>query len=85
MPIASGVAGGEGWNIRYDWSKYWEYVFGEKPPFPVINSPEQLADTVQNVLDNWTEYGKIVPAWWKDYKFRFTHVLREEVRILRGA
>ncbi len=85
VPIVSKMPGGEGWRIRYNWEHYWEYVLGEKPPFPVIDGPDQLAGAVKEVLDNWEEQSRIVSSWWKDYKIRLVATVRQEVSDLRRA
>jgi hypothetical protein len=83
IPIVASVSGAEGWNVRYDWTHYWEYVLGEPPPFPVIPSPGHLADAVRKTLDNWDEQSKLVRSWWADYKVRLARDLRAEVEGLR--
>jgi hypothetical protein len=67
-------------DYNYDWLHYWEYVLGEKPPFPIISDPSELADAVQNTLADWPENAQRVHAWWMDYKTRLVDRLRADVR-----
>ena len=87
IPIVGTTPCGDGWFAKsaLNWSHYWEYVLGEKPPFPVIDGPDELAGAVKEVLDNWPERSRIVSSWWKDYKIRLIHTLREEVETLRSS
>lgn len=83
VPIVTDVPGSEGWKIRFDWSHHWEYVLGEKPPFPVIHQPEQLATVVQTVLESWDYYSQLTQAWWKRYKRRRDEQLTDDVLWVR--
>jgi len=83
VPIVPCVAGGEGWNIRYDWTNYWEYVFGEPPPFPVIKSPQKLAAAVNDALAGWPGNARRISEWWLHYKKRLALELRADVDRVR--
>jgi hypothetical protein len=71
------------WAESYDWRDYWEYVLGEKPPFPIINDASDLAGEVRNAIQEWPANAQRISVWWTDYKERLKKVLWDEVKELQ--
>lgn len=84
-PAINSTCGIPWWpTFGYDWPHYWEYVFGEMPPFPVITDVGDLRGVVQETLNNWTpEQSVKVRSWWIGYKERLIKSLQDEVRRLQ--
>jgi hypothetical protein len=86
VPIVTDIPE-SGWPVPegYAWRGYWEWLLGEKPPFPVIDGPDQLAGAMKEILDNWPESGRIVTGWWARYKRKINQVLRNDILELRNV
>lgn len=82
VPIVTRTAPGA-WGEVYDWTRYQEYIFGETPPFPVIDGPNDLQAAIQDALREWPENAHRISIWWTDYKERLKKTLWEEVRELQ--
>ena len=71
-------------DLGYDWSQYWKYIFGEVPPFPVIQNFQDLGWVVREELNTWTPAKALkIQKWWTDYKKRLVASLQAEVRRLQ--
>jgi hypothetical protein len=58
-------------------------VFGEKPPFKIVESSYELANAMNQALAEWTsDTPKIMQNWWLKHKHRLIMELREDVRRL---
>lgn len=68
------------WYDLYDWNGWWDYMFGEPVPFPVVKDVKDLEWVLQRTLNEWPENAKRVYAWWIDYKKRLGASLRAEIR-----
>ncbi len=54
-----------------NWLQYWSYIFGENPPFPVVESYHDLAAAMNKVLADWNEdTPKLMQNWWFKQKQR---------------
>lgn len=67
----------------FDWLHYWEYIFGERPPFPIIENAAELESVFQNTLDNWHNNAQEVFFWWIDCKQKVVKKLQDEVKRLQ--
>lgn len=59
VPVADGLC--------YGWASdgYWDYLFGETPPFPVVkDSWASFPGLLSELLDGWQERANAVQAWW---------------------
>lgn len=65
---------------QYDWTDYWEYELGEKPPFPVISDPNDLDRVLKQTLNEWPQNAIRVSEWWEDYKSRLCTKLKLEIK-----
>lgn len=86
VPIVSdrpGVAGA--FRDQYDWSGYWEYLLGEKPPFPVVTDPKDLDKVIQQTLAEWPQNAIRVSEWWIDYKKRLCASLKAEIQAMEWS
>ena len=81
VPIVARCATGD-WNQKYNWQAYWPYVFGEIPPFPIIDGPRDLARGIQEALNEYPENANRIQIWWADYKIRLAKQLHDEVNLL---
>ena len=64
---------------------YWTSVFGELPPFPVLDDWDELAEHVDRVRRTWPVEATRVHAWWLQWKRRLAHDLHRAVSDLSGA
>jgi hypothetical protein len=63
-------------------SGYWEKMFGEKPPVPVVDSWDDLPQIVENLLIGWDAKAKVVGDWWASYKTKLVATLENEIEEL---
>lgn len=47
---------------------FWQYLFGNDVPFPVLNYWDELSTVLPQVLSNWDELSVKVSVWWQKYK-----------------
>ena len=71
------------WNKYCDWNGWWDYMLGEKPPFPVVKDASDLPYVLEQTLNEWPENGKRIHTWWTDYKKRLGASLRAEIESLQ--
>lgn len=85
IPIVGNRPSNDWWaSLGFKWDDYWTMLYGEKPPFPVINGPEELECAYHAALDNWTiEQSYQVQAWWFNFKAKLHQRLREDVARLQ--
>ena len=84
IPIVSEKPSTRGaWYDFYDWNNWWEFMLGEKPPFPVVKNVSDLGYVLQQTLNEWPENGKRVYSWWIDYKARLGASLRAEIEAIQ--
>jgi len=75
IPIADGV------SPRSDWPRgYWPYVFGEQPPFPII---ENWPDMLKLDIGEWPANANRCFAWWGQYKRKLAYWMRDDINSLR--
>lgn len=81
VPIVSEKPSTRGaWYDLYDWTNWWEYMLGEKPPFPIVKDVNDLERTLQQALNEWPQNAQRIYAWWIDYKVRLGASLRAEIQ-----
>lgn len=61
---------------------YWEKLFGEKPPFPIVDDWSQAPGLVEDLLVGWDAKAKIVGDWWMTYKTNLVATLENEITEL---
>lgn len=80
IPIVSEKPSTRGaWYNLYNWNNWWEFMLGERPPFPIIKDINELDSVLQKTLREWPANGKKVYTWWLDYKKRLDASLRAEI------
>lgn len=79
IPIADGLHHRVGYP-----SGYWQYVFGENPPFPVIDDDwRSLPKVIDEVLSQWPSNRNQCVEWWKNYKRKMVSWLSEDLQAIR--
>lgn len=63
---------------------YWQWLFGEVVPFPVLTDYEQLQGFMIEARDNWTPLSNKIFAWWQGKKRELCYRLMKQVHILTG-
>ena len=63
IPIADEITG----NGEH-WKGYWEWIFGEPVPFPVIEDYESLPGYINDCLDKFPQLNNECQAFWMRYK-----------------
>lgn len=67
-------------------TRYWNLLFGENLPFPVIDSWEaQAKDMIQYHVDVWPKTANEIFAWWQGYKRNFVLGLEDDICELSGV
>lgn len=74
VPIADGLCPG------YPERGYWDLVYPEGVPFPVVHDwADELAKTVEYVLGDWQRISNRCQAWWLERKRRLYDQLVQDV------
>lgn len=63
---------------------FWELVFGQRPPFPVIDEWEHLPEVMADTLTNWPYLVNRTQAFWRWYKKRLAIQMRDDIHALSG-
>lgn len=63
---------------------FWKTVFGEEPPFPVIQDWKTLPSVMAKALAEWPANRDRAVSWWKEYKGRTKEWLADDLDYLRG-
>jgi hypothetical protein len=63
---------------------YWEYVLGEKPPFPTLVHWSDLPQRLDEVLRDWPASRDRLQDWWKGYKERMARWFEDDLRAVGG-
>lgn len=71
------------WNNLYDWNNWWEYMLGEKPPFPVVKNVNDLPRILEQAVREWPQNAIQTHAWWMGYKERLGSSLRAEIQEMQ--
>lgn len=58
----------DGKSPRDGYEGFWEYVLGEKPPFPIINEWRDFPKILEEQLALWPQNAEKCAEWWFDYK-----------------
>lgn len=66
----------DGLSPRPGYESFWEYVLGEKPPFPVITDWNEFPKILQEQLDLWPSNAEKCRQWWAEYKNKFVEKLK---------
>lgn len=79
VPIADGLH----YRIGYP-RGYWQYVFEEEPPFPIIEDWRTLQVVMDRQLADWPNNRNRCVEWWKNYKRKMVSWMQEDIFSLRG-
>lgn len=61
---------------------YWQMLFGEDPPFPVLGSWGELPPVMDDLLAEWPAPANRSFAWWQQYKRGLSLALADDLRAL---
>jgi hypothetical protein len=64
---------------------FWENLFGEVPPFPILDDWGSVAGTIEEMLPRWKEESIKVFAWWQRMKRRYRLELQQDIFALGGS
>lgn len=64
---------------------YWQFLFGEEPPFPLISSWKEFNGKCDALLDGWDERSREVSNWWSGYKTRISYQFLMDIQYLSGV
>ena len=78
LPIADDQPGLRGYPTGY-----WENVFGERPPFPIIRDWSTLPDVMRQELKQWPHNRNRAFEWWQNYRSRMHQWLRDDIQELQ--
>lgn len=67
----------DGKSPKAGYEGFWEYVLGEKPPFPIIQDWREFPDILQEQLKLWPDNARHCSQWWDNYKFQFSQRLAD--------
>lgn len=80
LPIADGHTP----DPRYP-DGYWPLLFGEAPPFPVIDDWADLPKEVDAALAGWPANATRASAWWQQAKLTIRRRIAADLESLSGA
>lgn len=84
IPIADAIC--PMWARGYDSPlNYWEYVFRQAPPFPVVQDWKTLPNVMGELLADWPASGNRVSAWWQAYKRRMAYDMEQDLNAVIGS
>lgn len=63
----------------HDWSGYFEYLFGQPVPFPVLSYYEQLPGYIQDAVVQYPQKNNEVQSWWMRKKFEYRCLLLNQL------
>lgn len=63
---------------------YWNWLFGEDVPFPVLEDYDQLQGYMIEARDNWVTRSNRIFAWWQGKKRDWCYKLMKDAHILTG-
>jgi len=78
IPIADEASG------RGQEPGYWQRIFGEKIPFPIINDWSTSPDVTRELLANWPRNANKVFSFWQAHKRKLAYALDADVQLLSG-
>lgn len=58
---------------------YWNLLFGNKIPFPIINDWKDLEVIINSLKDDWKSRASVVYAWWQQQKRKFLLDLESDI------
>lgn len=64
---------------------FWDLVFGQKPPFPVIDEWEHLPQVMEDTLTKWPRLVNRTQAFWQWYKRRVALQMSDDIQELSGV
>lgn len=70
-------------GFRPGMTGYWEYVLGEKAPFPTLTDWGEFPGLLERSLAEWPVNSLRLQEWWKSYKERMRSWLQEDVASVR--
>lgn len=62
---------------------YWEYVLGEKPPFPTLTDWGHFPALLDRAISEWPYNRDRLQEWWQSYKGQMRAWLQEDVAGVR--
>ena len=68
----------DGKSPRAGYEGFWEYVLGEKPPFPIINEWSEFPRILEEQLSQWPNNAIRCMKWWEKYKQGLAQKLKNE-------
>lgn len=76
VPIADTVAV----NPETNPGRYWEKLYGENPPFKLIDNWSDLSSVLKEITDTYPVTNNRVFAWWQNYKRNLAYTLEDHIR-----
>ncbi len=64
------------------WDGYWQLVYGDDLPFPIVEDWRDVGDHIAQALDEWPHNAARCSAWWAAQKRRMAYRLDEDVRVV---
>lgn len=64
---------------------YWNFLFRETPPFPIVDSWYQFPLILPDLLKQWPANANRVQSWWQQYKRKFVYQIEDDINSLRGS
>ena len=61
---------------------FWEYMFGEKPPFPIVDYWDALPKLMPELLKGYPENANKCYAWWQKIKYKLVKKLEKDIQEL---
>jgi hypothetical protein len=62
---------------------YWRNLFGEEPPFPILENWQEFPQVLNHLLQNWDNENYRVQKWWAQYQQKISQWLKQDIEELR--
>lgn len=66
------------------WNNFWNWLFDEEPPFPIISNYDDLPGYVEDCVNQYPQLNNKVQAFWLRYKTMLVKRLFSDIQELTG-
>lgn len=67
-----------------DWSGFWEWLFGEPVPFPIIKDYDSLPGYIKDCASQYPTLNNKIQSWWFRQKSKLRNMLLDDISELTG-
>ncbi len=72
----------DAFSTKHQAPGFWQYLFAENPPFPIVKYWDELPELMPTLLKEWPTNVNKVFAWWQQYKRKLYFQLIDDIKEL---